>query len=155
MWIGQRKRKRPQTECKCDNSSIQTLCLVAYHSRYVHMCNGLNYGCITHIHFSLPVDKRSITSCITWNFIESMGILWLLSHIPCADNFTVIYATDYSQLTLYSKLHWHNRPEPNCYMCMVASYLHIMANLIMHKTMKWIFDLHATFSLYMHAYIDT
>ena len=50
-------------------------------------------GYITGIH-----DKRTVTSCVTRNVLQSIRILQLLTSIPSTDYFAIIYAADNTQL---------------------------------------------------------
>ena len=53
------------------------------------MSNGLICAYITGIH-----DKRIVTSCTTWHLPQTIRVFWLLSSIPSADYFAIIYAAD-------------------------------------------------------------
>ena len=52
----------------------------------------------------LPVDKRSVTSCVMWNLPQFIRILRVLSRILATYTPIILwlyYATNYSQLILY------------------------------------------------------
>ena len=74
---------------KYDKSSIQL---------YGTVCtsNVLLCGYITGIH-----DKRTVTSCVTRNVLQSIGILQLLTSILSTDYFATIYAADNTQLNQF------------------------------------------------------
>ena len=45
------------------------------------------------------VDKRGITSSVTGNLLQSIGILRMLPHMLYADNFKILNATDLCYVT--------------------------------------------------------
>ena len=55
-----------------------------------------------HWYSLLPIDKRNVMSHIMWNLLQFWIIEFFMSTlcILYVNNFTIIYATEYSQLTL-------------------------------------------------------
>ena len=54
------------------------------------MSNDIICGYIIGVHFCLLLDKRIMTSRVTWNLPQSIAVLWILSHILYTDNFMII-----------------------------------------------------------------
>ena len=78
-------------------------------------------------HSLLLVDKRSIA----WNLPQSIRIFWVLSCILYADNFTIIYATEYSQLMVQLNLNLTiNTHAATQHIFISLAYMHVCAHKI-------------------------
>ena len=63
--------------------------------------SGLMCSYIATIH-----NKRIATSCVTWNLLQSIGIIWLFSNILSADCFAIVYSAN-SLLRSYTN-YWYS-----------------------------------------------